>query len=151
MFFYALRGNLGLRIMISVFLIWNLYFLVSVYTGIIWLSALLMLVAVIATCYGSFVLCQHRDDVDFGSSFAKEHAFPSNRKNNSATLYMHLLSFLLFFLAPALSAPLSYSSPKLQENLAFSYVGFLLGLTGIVGVLHHFLRKTVDRKTVRTE
>ena len=107
MFFYALRGNLGLRIMISVFLIWNLYFLVSVYTGIIWLSALLMLVAVIATCYGSFVLCQHRDEVVFASPFAKEHAFPSNRKNISATFNMHLAAFLLFFLGPALSAPLS--------------------------------------------
>ena len=147
MFLFGLRGDLGLRIMISFFLIWNLYFFVAAYTGIIWLSMALMLVAILATCYGSFVLCQHRDEVVFTNIFARAHAFPSNPKIASATFNMHLVCFLLFFLGPALSAPLSFSNPDLHENLALSYVGFLIGLSGVVGVVHHFVRKVVDRMT----
>ena len=146
MFFYALRGNLGLRIMVSVFLIWNLYFLVSVYTGIIWLSALLMLVAVIVTCYGSFVLWQHRDEVVFASPLAREVAFPSSRKNGRLDFYVSLICGLPVCLVPVVIATVPPTTSDLEHLPAFAYVLVLVSLSGINGIVHHCVREAMDRK-----
>lgn len=151
MFFYALRGNLGLRIMVSVFVIWNVYFLVSVYAGIIWLSLLLMLVAVIATCYGSFVLCQHRDEVVFASPLAREVAFPTNRKNSKAVFYRTVAGTGIPFLMSTFVAASAYGTPKFHEIMGLAYLVFLIGMSGIVGILHHWVREAMVGKSAATD
>ena len=151
MFLYALRGNLGLRIMVSVFVIWNVYFLVSVYTGIIWLSLLLMLGAVIATCYVSFVLCQHRDEVVFASPLAKEYAFPTNRKNSKTVFYRTVAGSGIPFLMSTFVAAAAYSMPKIHEIVGLAYLVFLIGMSGIVRILHHCVREAMDGKSATTD
>ena len=150
MFILGLRDAYGLKITIWLFLIWHVYFFVALYADIVWLSLALLFVAVSATCYCSFLLCKHRADLIFSSRFAKEHGFPSNHRNSQATFIWHLAGFLLFFLAPLLATSIAFLPPVPDDKMPFMYAGYLLGLPGVVGLFHHFVRKVVDRGVKQT-
>jgi hypothetical protein len=124
MFMLGLRDPYGLKIAIWLFLIWNVYFFVALYAGIVWLSLALVAIAVAATCYGSVLLCKHRDDLIFLSNFAKEHGFPSNLRNSRATRNMHLAAFLLFFLGPLLATSIAAIRPVMVDERPLMYAGY---------------------------
>lgn len=145
MFIFGLRDAYGVKIAIWLFLIWNMYFFVTLYAGIAWLSLLLLGFSVSATCYGSSLLCRHREDLRFGNKFAKEHAFPSSARNVQATFNMHLAAFLVFFLGPLLATAAAGIRPLEVEEMPLIYAGYLFGLPGVLGLIHHFVRKAVER------
>ncbi len=144
MFILGLRDAYGLRIAIWPFLIWHVYFFAALYVGLAWLSLVLLAISVAATCYGSFLLCKHRADLIFSSRFAEEHGFPSNPRNSQLTFGMHLAGFLLLFLAPLVATSVESMPPALADKMPFMYAGFLFGLPGVVGLIHHFVRRFVN-------
>lgn len=145
MFILGLRDPYGLKISIYLFLIWNVYFYVALYADVVWLSLVLLFVAIATTCYCSFLLCKHRADLIFSSRFAKEHGFPSNHRNSRVTYIWHLAGFLLFFLAPLLSTSIAALPPVPDDKMKWMYGAYLLGLPSTVGLIHHYVRKAVDR------
>lgn len=146
MFILSLRDAYGLKISIRLILIWNVYFFVALYAGTAWLSLLMLSVSIAATCYGCFRLCKYREDLIFANIFTKEHAFPSSARNVQATFNMHLSAFLVFFLGPLLATSIVDIRPLAVEKMPLLYLGFLLGLPGVVGMTQHFVRKVAVRR-----
>ena len=145
MFILGLRDAYGVRIAIWLFFIWNVYFFVALYAGMVWLSLLLLGLSIYASCYASSLLCKHRKDLRFNTKFAEEHAFPSSARNVQATFNMHLAAFLVFFLGPLLATAVVGIRPLEVEEMPLIYAGYLFGLPGVLGLIHHFVCKAVDR------
>lgn len=145
MFILGLRDAFGLKVSLILILLWNVYFFAVLYAGNGWLSLALLAISLSATCYGSFQLCKHRDILIFSSKYASEHAFPSSPQNIRATFNMHLAAFMLFYCAPLLAVSVPPLQVALADNVPLLYAGFLFGIPGVVGVLHHFVRKVADR------
>ena len=145
MFILGLRDAFGLKVSVLLILLWNMYFIIVLYAGNGWLSLVLLAISVAATCYASFQLRKHRDILIFSSRFAQEHAFPSSLQNVRATFNLHLVGFMLFFCAPLLAVSVPSLRVALADNVPLLYAGFLFGIPGVVGVLHHFVRKVAGR------
>ena len=150
MFIFALRDTYGLKIAIWLILVWNLNFLVAVYVGNVWLSFMVIALAVAATCYGSFLLCKHRADLIFSSNSAKEHAFPSSRKIAQFSFQKHLLPLVLFLLLVPVTISIS-NNPELDVKLGLIFLVYQICLAGVVGLTHHLVRSVVDRRAKQTK
>lgn len=146
MFILGLRDAFGLKVSLILILLWNVYFFIALYAGNGWLSLVGLGISVAVTCYASFQLCTHREFLIFSSRYAGEHAFPSRPQNIRATFNMHLAAFMLFFCAPLLAVSVPPLRSALADNVPLFYVGYLFGIPGVVGVLHHFVRKVADRR-----
>ena len=145
MFILGLRDAYGVKIAIWLILIWNVYFFVALYAGIVWFSLLLLGLSISASFYASSLLCKHRKDLRFGNKIAEEYAFPSSARNVQAAFNMHLAAFLVFFLGPLLATTAVGIRPLKVDELPLLYAGYLFGLPGVLGIIHHFVRKAVDR------
>lgn len=145
MFMLGLRDAFGLKISIWLILVWNLNFLVAVYVGNAWLSLILIAITAADTCYGSLLLCKHREDLIFSSNLAKEHGFPSNRQIAQKSFNMHLMPFVLFLvLVPFTISNSRNPAPEVKIGLIF--LVYQICLVGVVGLIHHLVRSVVDRR-----
>lgn len=140
MYLWALRGRTGVRIAVAVTLIWLVAFLFVAYLPYGLVAALAYGLAVTGTAWLSDYLCRYREEVRFATNFAREHAFPSNRRNAGVTFRMQL-AFSLFFLMLA-GAPLLAPTPeRWKETAPVFFLGYMFTMPGFVGVLHAVVRR----------
>lgn len=140
MYLWALRGRTGVRMAVAVTLIWLVAFLFVAYLPHGLMAALAYGLAAIATAWLSDYLCRYREKVHFATDFAREHAFPSSRRNASATFNMQL-AFSLFFLMLAGSPLLVVPPEKWKEAAPVFFLGYMFTMPSFVGILHAGVRR----------
>ena len=133
MFMLGIRGQVGLSIAVALAMSW-LVTAISLFVVTPAFSWILIALGLCVTIYAAFLFHRRRELLQFNSGFARELAFPTNKRAFRLVLGLNM-AITLFCFVP--SAAMLASKPAALENpetrLMMSTV-FVFGWLGILGL-----------------